>query len=209
DAWLPLPQQFAYGLQHVLTMYGGIIAVPIIIGGAAGLSPAGSGQMVTASLFVGGLATLIQSIGIGFMGSKLPLIQDVCFGGAAGRSPAESGQMVTASLFVGGLATLIQSIGFGFIGSKLPLIQGVSFAGVATMLAILQGGGTVNSIFGSIIVASIIGFIIAPFFAKIIRFFPPVVTGVVITSIGLTLIPTAADWAMGGDEEAAGYGSIS
>ena len=161
DAWLPLPQQFAYGLQHVLTMYGGIIAVPIIIGGAAGLSP------------------------------------------------AESGQMVTASLFVGGLATLIQSIGFGFIGSKLPLIQGVSFAGVATMLAILQGGGTVNSIFGSIIVASIIGFIIAPFFAKIIRFFPPVVTGVVITSIGLTLIPTAADWAMGGDEEAAGYGSIS
>src|SRR5699024_7600458 len=128
DAWLPLPQQFAYGLQHVLTMYGGIIAVPIIIGGAAGLSP------------------------------------------------AQSGEVVNARLFAGGTAALIQSIVFGFIGSKLPLIQGVSFAGVATMLAILQGGGTVNSIFGSIIVASIIGFIIAPFFAKIIRFFPPVVT---------------------------------
>src|SRR5699024_12586949 len=76
------------------------------------------------------------------------------------------------------------------------------------MLAILQGSGSVNSIFGSVIVASIYGFIYAPFFAKIIRFFPPVVTCVVITSIGLTLIPTAADWAMGGDEEAAGYGSI-
>ena len=64
-------------------MYGGIIAVPIIIGGAAGLSPAESGQMVTASLFVGGLATLIQSIGFGFIGSKLPLIQGVSFAGVA------------------------------------------------------------------------------------------------------------------------------
>ncbi|RBP69954.1 nucleobase:cation symporter-2 family protein [Brevibacterium celere] len=160
DAWLPVPQLFAYGLQHVLTMYGGIIAVPMIIGTAAGVD---SAQLVA---------------------------------------------LVTASLFVGGIATLVQSIGIGFIGSKLPLIQGVSFAGVATMLSILTGGGDLSSIFGAVIVASVIGFVIAPFFARIIRFFPPVVTGVVITSIGLTLIPTAGNWAMGGDETAADYGSV-
>ncbi len=160
DAWLPIPQLFAYGLQHVLTMYGGIIAVPMIIGTAAGVD---SAQLVA---------------------------------------------LVTASLFIGGIATLIQSIGIGFVGSRLPLIQGVSFAGVATMLSILTGGGDLSSIFGAVIVASVIGFVIAPFFARIIRFFPPVVTGVVITSIGLTLIPTAGNWAMGGDDTAADYGSV-
>ncbi|AZL04876.1 nucleobase:cation symporter-2 family protein [Brevibacterium aurantiacum] len=160
DAWLPVPKLFAYGLQHVLTMYGGIIAVPLIIGKATGVD----GDQLVA--------------------------------------------LVTASLFVGGIATLIQSIGFPLVGSKLPLIQGVSFAGVATMLAILTGGGSLSDIFGAVIVASVIGFVVAPFFARIIRFFPPVVTGVVITAIGLTLIPTAANWAMGGDEAAADYGSV-
>ncbi|MGO2844610.1 MAG: nucleobase:cation symporter-2 family protein [Brevibacterium aurantiacum] len=160
DAWLPVPKLFAYGLQHVLTMYGGIIAVPLIIGKAAGVD----GDQLVA--------------------------------------------LVTASLFVGGIATLIQSIGFPLVGSKLPLIQGVSFAGVATMLAILTGGGSLSDIFGAVIVASVIGFVVAPFFARIIRFFPPVVTGVVITAIGLTLIPTAANWAMGDDEAAADYGSV-
>src|SRR5699024_9312802 len=58
------------------------------------------------------------------------------------------------------------------------------------------------------IVASIIGFLIAPFFAKIVRFFPPVVTGTVITAVGLTLFPVAADWAMGGDDTADDYGSM-
>ncbi|GAB3190830.1 nucleobase:cation symporter-2 family protein [Nesterenkonia suensis] len=150
-----------FGLQHVLTMYGGIIAVPLIIGSAAGL-------------------------------------------------PAEqTALLVTASLFIGGLATILQSVGLPFLGSQLPIVQGVSFAAVATMLAILTGpGGDLNTVFGAIIGASVIGFIIAPFFARIIRFFPPVVTGTVITAIGLTLIPVAANWAMGGDAEAAEYGSL-
>lgn len=156
---LPFGKTVAFGLQHILTMYGGILAVPLIIGNAAGLS---ADQIAT---------------------------------------------LVTASLFVGGLATVLQSAGLPFLGSRLPLVQGVSFAAVATMLAILSGNGSLTDVFGAIIVASIIGFLIAPFFAKIIRFFPPVVTGTVITAIGLTLFPVAANWAMGGNAEAEGYGS--
>lgn len=157
---LPFGRTIAFGLQHVLTMYGGILAVPLIISNAAGLSA------------------------------------------------DETAKLVTASLFVGGLATVLQSAGLPFLGSRLPLIQGVSFAAVATMLAILDGGNTLQDVFGAIIVASIIGFLIAPFFAKIIRFFPPVVTGTVITAIGLTLFPVAANWAMGGDDGAGDYGSM-
>src|SRR5690625_2802728 len=141
-------------------MYGGILAVPLIIGNAAGLSP-----------------------------------DDIA-------------KLVTGTLFVGGLATVLQSAGLPFLGSRLPLVQGVSFAAVATMLAILSGNGSLTDVFGAIIVASIIGFLIAPFFAKIIRFFPPVVTGTVITAIGLTLFPVAANWAMGGNADADDYGSV-
>lgn len=157
---LPMGQTFAFGLQHILTMYGGILAVPLIVSNAAGLSAGDTAKLVTASLFVGGLATVLQS-------ASLP-----------------------------------------FLGSRLPLVQGVSFASVSTILAILAGGDTLQDVFGAIIVASIIGFLIAPFFAKIVRFFPPVVTGTVITAVGLTLFPVAADWAMGGDDTADDYGSM-
>ncbi|WP_154794978.1 nucleobase:cation symporter-2 family protein [Occultella kanbiaonis] len=161
DERLSIGASFAYGLQHVLTMYGGIIAVPLIMGGAAGLAP------------------------------------------------GEIGLLIASCLFIGGLATILQSFGLPFFGSQLPLVQGVSFAGVATMLAILDGGGGLGDVFGAVLVASLIGLLIAPFFAQIIRFFPPVVTGVVITTIGLTLMPVAANWAMGGNAEAEGYGSMA
>ena len=159
DERLGIGTSFAYGFQHVLTMYGGIIAPPIIIGNAAGVSP------------------------------------------------AEIGLLIASCLFIGGLATLVQSLGIPFFGSKLPLVQGTSFAAVATMTAIINGGGGITEVFGAVLVASVVGFVITPFFAMIIRFFPPVVTGVVITSIGLTLIPVAANWIMGGNAKAENYGS--
>ncbi|WP_125615986.1 nucleobase:cation symporter-2 family protein [Specibacter cremeus] len=159
DEKLGIGASFAYGFQHVLTMYGGIIAVPLIVGQAAGLKSADIGLLIAACLFMGGLATLLQTIGV------------------------------------------------PFFGSQLPLVQGVSFAGVATMVAIVNGGGGLPSVFGAVIVASLIGLAITPIFSKIIRFFPPVVTGTVITIIGLTLMPVAANWAMGGNSKAANYGS--
>ncbi|MDR6507871.1 nucleobase:cation symporter-2 family protein [Arthrobacter oryzae] len=161
DQRLPLASTFAYGFQHVLTMYGGIIAPPLIIGAAAGMSS--------------------QDIGL----------------------------LIAACLFVGGLATILQTVGIRFFGSQLPLVQGVSFAGVSTMVAIVHGGGGIQAVFGSVIVASLIGLLITPLFSKIIRFFPPVVTGTVITTIGLTLMPVAANWAMGGNSKAPNYGSVA
>ncbi|MBO0980827.1 nucleobase:cation symporter-2 family protein [Microbacterium sp. SD291] len=159
DERLPLGSTIAYGIQHVLTMYGGIVAPPLIIGSIAGLDG------------------------------------------------AEIGVLITACLFMGGLATILQTVGIPFFGSQLPLVQGVSFAGVATMGAIVTSGGGLPAVFGAVIVASIIGLLIAPVFATVIRFFPPVVTGVVITTIGLTLLPVAAGWAMGGNREAEDFGA--
>ncbi|MFJ4030195.1 nucleobase:cation symporter-2 family protein [Paenarthrobacter sp. NPDC089989] len=161
DQRLSIGSTFAYGFQHVLTMYGGIIAPPLIIGAAAGMSS--------------------QDIGL----------------------------LIAACLFVGGLATILQTVGIPWFGSQLPLVQGVSFAGVSTMVAIVQGGGGIQAVFGSVIVASLIGLAITPLFSKIIKFFPPVVTGTVITTIGLTLMPVAANWAMGGNAKADNYGSMA
>jgi xanthine permease len=161
DQWLGVGRSFGYGLQHVLTMYGGIIAPPLIIGGAAGVPP------------------------------------------------TQLGLLVASCLFIGGLATLLQSVGIPWFGSQLPLVQGTSFASVATLTAIVTEGGGLPAAFGSVMISALIGLAITPFFARIIRFFPPVVTGVVITVIGLSLMPVAANWAMGGVRTAETYGSVS
>ncbi|MDH0732245.1 purine permease [Pseudomonas sichuanensis] len=163
DENLGLGANLAYGLQHVLTMYGGIVAVPLILGQAAGLAP------------------------------------------------AEIGLLIAASLFAGGLATLLQTLGLPFFGCQLPLVQGVSFAGVATMGAILgsQDGGGLPAVLGAVMAASLIGFLITPVFSRITKFFPPLVTGIVITTIGLTLMPVAARWVMGGNSASPEFGSVA
>lgn len=163
DENLGLGANLAYGLQHVLTMYGGIVAVPLILGQAAGLAP------------------------------------------------AEIGLLIAASLFAGGLATLLQTLGLPFFGCQLPLVQGVSFAGVATMGAIIssEGGGGLQGVLGAVMAASLIGFLITPVFSRITKFFPPLVTGIVITTIGLTLMPVAARWVMGGNSASPEFGSVA
>lgn len=155
----PLGTTFLYGLQHILTMYGGVIAPPVIVGGAAGLSA------------------------------------------------TEIGVLVSAALLVSGAATLLQTLGVPFFGSQLPLVQGISFASVSTMVAVATSPGGLPAVFGSILVAGAVGLAITPFFSRVVRFFPPVVTGSIITVIGLSLMPEAARWMMGGDESAADWGS--
>ncbi len=165
DEKLSVAANLAYGFQHVLTMYGGIVAVPLIIGQAAGLSP------------------------------------------------IEIGLLITASLFAGGVATVLQTIGIPFFGCQLPLVQGVSFSGVATMVAIVTSSQTgeagLQVVLGAVIAAAVIGLVITPIFSRITRFFPPLVTGIVITTIGLTLMPVAARWAMGGDSNSPEFGSMA
>ena len=82
----------------------------------------------------------------------------------------------------------------------------MTFAGVATILAILSTGGVLPTVYGAVIAASLIGLAIAPFFSRIIRFFPPVVTGCVITMIGISLTPVAIRWIMGGNPKAENWG---
>src|SRR5699024_11680465 len=83
DERLGVVSSFAYGLQHVLTMYGGIIAVPLIIGQAAGLGSSEIALLIASGLFIGGIATILQSWGLPFFGCQLPLVQGVSFAGVA------------------------------------------------------------------------------------------------------------------------------
>ncbi len=68
-----------YGLQHILAMYAGVVSPPIIIGSAAGLTGPEQAVLVTAALFVSGLGTLLQALGVPYVGSRLPLVQGVSF----------------------------------------------------------------------------------------------------------------------------------
>jgi xanthine permease len=105
-------------------------------------------------------------------------------------------KLITADLFTCGIASIIQAVGFWKIGVRLPLLQGVTFAGVSPIIAIgLANGGGAPSllyVYGAVIVAGIFTFLIAPIFIKLLRFFPPVVTGTLITIIGLCLVPVGA-----------------
>ncbi|MBA8795284.1 NCS2 family nucleobase:cation symporter-2 [Friedmanniella endophytica] len=149
----PLARLAALGLQHVLAMYAGAVAVPLVVGGA-----------------------LVQ----------------------AGRlAPGDLAYLISADLFVAGIATLIQSIGFWRFGVRLPLMQGCTFAAVTPMIAIGSEFG-VTAIYGAVIASGLFMIVLAPVFSKLLRFFPPVVTGTVILVIGLSLMPVAAGWVGGG-----------
>ena len=159
----PVPM-LVYGLQHVMSMYAGVVAVPFIVGSALGLSFADLSYLLAATLLVSGLATLIQTLGV------------------------------------------------PWIGAKLPIVQGTSFAAVASMLSVgkAAGGGLdgMRAIFGAILVAGLLGFVLSGLFSRLLRFFPPVVTGSVITVIGISLLPVAMNWSAGG-VGADDFGSIS
>lgn len=105
-------------------------------------------------------------------------------------------KLITADLFTCGIASIIQAVGFWKVGVRLPLLQGVTFAGVSPIIAIslAHGGGSASLlyVYGAVIVAGVFTFLIAPIFVKLLRFFPPVVTGTLITIIGLCLVPVGA-----------------
>lgn len=120
----------------------------------------------------------------------------IIIAGAVGLTDEELVKLITADLFTCGIASIIQSVGFWKVGVRLPLLQGVTFAGVAPIIAIglANGGGSASMlyVYGAVIVAGIFAFVIAPIFIKLLKFFPPVVTGTLITVIGLALVPVGA-----------------
>lgn len=108
--------------------------------------------------------------------------------------------LVNAALLVSGIVTIIQCQGIGPIGLRLPSVMGTSFTFVAAALAIGFSEYGVAGILGSSLVGSLV-MIIGSFFMPYVRkLFPPVVTGVVVMMIGLSLIPVAVDWFAGGQK---------
>src|SRR5271168_2250701 len=79
DEVLPVPRLLALGLQHVLVMYAGAVAVPLILGRALKLTPQDVAFLISADLFACGLATLVQSIGFPGVGIRLPVMMGVTF----------------------------------------------------------------------------------------------------------------------------------
>jgi xanthine permease len=158
DEVLPPGRLAIFGFQHVLAMYAGAVAVPLILATAIGLPE-----------------------------------EDLVY-------------LINADLFTCGVATLVQTVGLWRVGIRLPIIQGVTFAAVTPMVLIGQSGG-LPAIYGSVIVAGIVTLLVSPYFSKLLRFFPPVVTGSIITIIGVSLLPVAVTWAGGGDPNAENFGA--
>ncbi|MCU0898947.1 MAG: purine permease [Cypionkella sp.] len=153
DEVLPTPKLFTLGLQHVLVMYAGAVAVPLIVGRALKLPP-----------------------------------EDVAF-------------LISADLFVCGIVTLIQAFGATqWFGIKLPVMMGVTFAAVGPMVAmanVQSGPEGARAIFGAIMAAGVISMLIAPLVSRLLRFFPPVVTGTIILVIGVSLMRIGINWIFG------------
>ena len=110
--------------------------------------------------------------------------------------------LIQASLVVSALSTLLQLFPIGkkngfTLGSGLPMIMGVSFAYVPSMQAIAEGYG-ISSILGAQIIGGIVAFVMGILVKKIRVFFPPLITGTVVFTIGLSLYPTAINYMAGG-----------
>lgn len=144
----PALQLVVGGIQHVAAMYAGVVAPPLIIGAAVGLSA------------------------------------------------GELSLLISASLFTAGLATLLQTLGVWRFGARLPLVNGVTFATVAPVLSIAKqhGSGALGVVYGATLIGGALVVLAAPFFSRLTRFFPPLVTGTVITLIGISLLPVAVKW---------------
>lgn len=145
------------GLQHLLAMYEGAVAVPLLIG-----------------------------VGLGF-------------------DEAQMTYLISIDIFMCGVATLLQLTVTKFFGIGLPVVLGCAIQAVSPLIIIGSKNG-VGAIYGSIIAAGIYVVLIAGLFSKVKVLFPPIVTGTVITVIGLTLIPVAITKMGGGDASAKTFG---
>ena len=123
----------------------------------------------------------------------------IIIAGAIGLSQADRVLLIQASLVMSAVSTLLQLFPVGKrFGSGLPVILGVSFAYVPSMQAIAASGGGVAAIAGAMLVGGIVAIVVGIFVKKIRLLFPPVITGTVVFTIGLSLYPTAINYMAGG-----------
>ncbi|AUM94214.1 TPA: purine permease [Clostridium botulinum] len=150
--------QILLGLQHIFAAFGGIIVVPIVISAALGFD------------------------------AKI------------------STALISSAILAAGVATFIQSRGIGPIGARVACIMGTDFTFVAPAIAV-GGKFGLSGIFGATILGAGIVIILSFFVKPLMKLFPPIVTGTVVSLIGLTLLPVSIDWAAGG-VGSANYGSL-
>ncbi|GIN85720.1 xanthine permease [Heyndrickxia sporothermodurans] len=151
------------------------------------------------------MATLsIQHVLAMYAGAVIiPLI----VGGEMGLSGKDLTYLVSIDIFMCGIATILQVWKNRFFGIGLPVVLGCTFTAVGPMVAIGHQSG-LSTVYGAVIASGLLVIIIGKYFGKLVRFFPPVVTGSVVTTIGITLIPVAMN-NMAGGEGSADYGSVS
>ncbi|MET3559202.1 NCS2 family nucleobase:cation symporter-2 [Streptococcus rupicaprae] len=154
----PLPITIILALQHILAAFAGIIAVPLVVGSALNMS-----------------------------------VQEISF-------------MVGATIFASGLTTILQSKGLGPIGSRVSGMMGTDFTFVNPSISVGAKFG-VAGIVAATITGSLVEIILSRFIKPLMKFFPPLITGIVVSLIGITLLPVSIDWAAGGFGSA-DYGSL-
>ncbi|HIB66792.1 MAG TPA: purine permease, partial [Phycisphaerales bacterium] len=154
DAKLNVFQIFVFGLQHVLSMFVGIITPPLVVSGALGLNL------------------------------------------------EQSAFLVSMALLASGIGTLVQTHGIGPVGSRMLSVQGTSFTFVPVAIAAGQAGG-LALMFGLTALCAPIEVLLSRFLTNIRHWFPPIVTGTVVTLIGCSLI------SIGMTDLAGGFGSKS
>ena len=146
----PRPAQaIPLGIQHVLAMFASNVTPPFIVAGAAGLAGA-----------------------------------DLVF-------------LIQAAMVFAGVATLIQTIGIGPVGARLPIVQGTSFAFIPVMIPIAKSAG-IGAVFGAAVIGGVFHFFLGTVVGRIRHWLPPLVTGIVVLTIGLALIPVGVKYAAGG-----------
>jgi xanthine/uracil permease len=127
------------------------------------------------------------------------IIAPLVLASALGWPQEQTTYLLAAGLLGSGVATLIQCLGLpGLpIGTRLPVVQGTTVAVIPPLIAI-GANGDLTAMFGGTIVAGAVCLVLAGFWSRLLRFFPPLVTGTVITVIGVSLMPVAVMWLSGG-----------
>ena len=145
------------GIQHVLAMFVSNLTPSIIIAGAAGF-------------------------------------------GFGSPDPSELIYMIQMSMLFAGIATLMQTVGFGPVGARLPLVQGTSFAYIPVMIPIVagRGVGAMAELMTAALVGGLVHGVLSMFVGRVRFALPPLITGLVVLMIGLSLMRIGVQYSAGG-----------
>ena len=134
---------------------------------------------------------------------------------ALAAGPQYIAVLVQIALLAAGVATLIQTVGIGPVGSRLPVVQGTSFAYVGVLTAAIKSGATMAAVFGATLIGGLFQMVLGYFIPQVRKFIPALVSGVVVMTIGLTLLPVGIKYSAGCGAypapfcEQAGFGNAS